>query len=227
MRHSPDFSRRDFRKNVEVGYNIDEVRVSIFCLTLLLAGSFAAADDLDNAVSTDDICAVRPDLCGSAATRKKKRKKPSHTLDFSDFEDKKPLPVAANNNVSNGAVKKKKRKKTKSSGDSMKDFWEKEFEDEIKPLDIDGAREPASVKPAAAPPPPKPKRPRISYAAYMTANHAHTAIGGNGGPRQDAFQQPYRPATFTSPEAGQSVRETPPAPAAPENTAPPPAPPVN
>jgi len=165
----------------------------------------AFAADIGSAVSTDDICAVRPDLCGGAASRNKKRKKkvkPAAEMDFADFEKDTPPPktAAANPEAPKEDEKNpvKKKKKRKVNGDPLADFWEREIDgiEDAPALDIE--RKPASVKPAAVAPAPPPRQ-RISFDSYLNANSGHSAVGGRYAGRQDAFQQAVRPASLTGP----------------------------
>ncbi len=193
-------------------------------LSLLFGFSFAAsgAEDIGSAVSTDDICAVRPDICAESASRHKRKKKrpaPSQNLDFADFDTEPAMKTASVETASTrppaaeNPVKKKKKKK--KSNDPLADFWEDETKDEHALLDIE--RAPAQViKPMAVAVMPSAPRKRISFSSYMNANSGNAALSSRYAGRQDAFQQAIRPATLTAPPSmaddgsagsGQSVRE--------------------
>ena len=208
------------------------MRVLVPFLSLLFTYSFAAsgAEDIGSAVSTDDICAVRPDICAESASRHKRKKKrpaPAQNLDFADFDTEPAMRPASVKTASapppaeENPIKKKKKKK--KSSDPLADFWEDDTKEEHALLDIE--RAPAQViKPAAVvsviPPA---ARKRISFSSYMNANSGNAALSSRYAGRQDAFQQVIRPATLSAPPqmadsaaadgtagSGQSVREPPP-----------------
>lgn len=132
-------------------------------------------------VNTDDICAVRPDLCSGASIRHKKRKKKT-------------------------AVKKRHQMQ-----DTLGDFWEREADglERTPPPPADLERKPTSRSGLAAPQGPSPARQQISFEYYMNANSNHAAIGGRYAGRQDAFQQVLRPAVITGPSPVPQANEAP------------------
>jgi hypothetical protein len=196
MRHSRSFHSGIAENTVNSRYNIDVVSTLVTALTLLLLPAFAMAESVGSVMSTDDVCAVRPEMCGGAPKKRRKRPRPAAIKadDFADFEDKK---------------ENRKPKKQDLGAANMEEFWERESKDEVLPLDIEIKRKPAAVK--RAPPPPRPKRHKISFSSYMGDNHSHGAIGAYRPARQDAFESPTPHAIIINPGTGESVRENPPA----------------
>ncbi len=167
--------------------------------TFLLA-SVGWAEKPNSAVTTDEICEIRPDLCGEKPKKKKVVKKKCRKKGASFALDDADLPIC---------------------GESTEPVTEAASSSEEAPALADGEKETgkrARSKQAA--------RKKISFSSYLNANSNHPAISFSPAKRQDAFLPPptrmpasssttssdaSSPAAPTSTsENSQSVRESPP-----------------